>query len=252
MTVLLHIQSASQQFSDTEKQQAHDLEIILQRQAHFVGTSEVGTPEFRQLIREYAQRYGYTVMFPECVNGHKTNSPILVRNDLHIVQKYYIEVIPPYRAPAAKGGHSCRGINVVQTEWRNIHVSLVWAHWLSKQDVPERAHQNMKLTRAVCAEVKHLGQGTNIVFWGGDINWDEDDPTPDTPGAVLKQSGLISIFEELNKPDLPTHGTRTIDLIGSYAPDNRVSAHKVKVWNDREEFTNIDHNQVSGWYAINI
>jgi hypothetical protein len=247
-TATMEVQSAAMQFSDDRDMHRHDLRIILGRKSQMVGTSEIDTPEFREDCRLVAKEKGYRFCCPkDPITGKHTHEPIFIRNDLEFKSMVFEQIIPP---GSIGGRHGPRGLTTVRAKWLNNHVSLTWAHWLTDWDNEYRQKQNMKLLRAMSTRVQLEGLGNRLAWWGGDINWDIDDPTFNTPGQMLRERGLVTVFNELHKPDLPTHGSRQIDLIGSYRNDRRVQAVGVEVFKDTKQFSFTDHAQVVATYKV--
>lgn len=242
------VQSAAMQFSDNRDQHRHDLRIILSRKSHMVGTSEIDTQDFREDCKLVAKEKDYQFLCPkDPVSGKHTHEPIFVRNDLEIKSTVFEQIIPP---GSIGGRHGPRGLTTVRAKWLNNHVSLTWAHWLTDWDNEYRLKANLKLTRALITRVKQEGLGNRLAWWGGDINWDIDDPTLNLPAKLLREGGLLTVYNELGRPDIGTHGGRTIDLVGRYKNDRRVEALGFEVFRDTKQFTYTDHAQVVAKYRV--
>ena len=98
----------------------------------------------------------------------------------------------------------------------------------------------------VIRRVKAAGKGRGVAFWTADTNVDEDDPAGRAFYAALRAGGLEPITDALDLEPKPTRGRRTIDVVGGYDPDRRVTARGMRVW-PRDHS---DHRAVSGFYEI--
>lgn len=247
-TDLLHIQSAGMEFSDPASQKAHDLEIILKRKAHVVGMTEVDSAAFRAQVMEACREYNYRALILKSPEGAYSTTPILVHRSIPITSWRFDRVIPAGSDRFGKWGP--RGVTTVRGKWNGSYVSFSWAHWLTRWDTQSRYQANMRLTDALIYRVRTDGNKHKLAFWGGDMNWDQDDPTPDHPGLHMRRHGLYTIFDDMKKPDLATSGRRTIQLIGRFRPDLRVEPKRLVVHTDAIVPTFTNHSQVSAYYEI--
>jgi endonuclease/exonuclease/phosphatase family metal-dependent hydrolase len=248
--VELHVMQASLQFSDPRAAVVRDLDTIYSRGADVIGHTEAG--HFHELLKAACKRHGYRLVQPKYRRQY-IGTCFAVRDEHILLDSSYLHIIDAVRRPARLGGHGPHGITTVELDVAGERVHLSECHvltgWGQSGRAPEREGQILKQWRVTTATAAQLGKGFDLSVLLGDVNYDPDDQSPNTPSRILRKQGWTSVFDEAGTPDLPTHeGGRTIDQIYTLDRDPRVSVHRVKVWRDR---TAIDHQQVSAWLHIN-
>jgi hypothetical protein len=118
------------------------------------------------------------------------------------------------------------------------------AHWITfgggnRQDL--RGEQS----EAMADRVRLHGKGKRLSFWQGDTNEDEEKRPQGAVQKPLTRGRLVSIYDALDKYPA-THGSRTIDVIGHFDADGRVTPEKVRVGKVR----NSPHRVVDATYTI--
>lgn len=250
---LLHVQQASLEFNDSDAMFRADLKTILERGAHAVGVTEVGNKNRVTPLRDLAKQHGYRVVHPFMPSGRRSGEALLlnVEKGVQLVASGAVFV---HSATGGRDGHPERGIVWASCDWRGNRVTFSEAHWVTgyKDETrdPQRTVDHVKMTRAMIEQVKRTAGGRELSIFLGDIN--EDDSATATndktsPDYLFKQAGLETIWDELDLyPGTMRRGGRTIDIIGSYVRDGRVSARRAKRWPK----LNSDHFQVSAWYDV--
>lgn len=225
------------QFSDTHRQVNADLDAIFSRGADAIGFTEVDPGNLRPVLHAAAKDHGYVVPV------HRTSEAVAVRRETLLDHG----VIPVHAGRL--GLHGPRHIDWVEFKFGPNSVFFHEAHWVTGHGRDaSRKRDHIKMTKAMIEATSRHGGGRHLSFFAGDINIDERfDKGQDhsKPDYLFNQAGLTTIWDELHRT-IGTHGRRTIDILGSYDRDGRVSAQKVKVW----EQLNADHRQVSAWYRI--
>lgn len=252
-TDLLHVQQASLEFNDSDAMFRADLKTILERGAHAVGVTEVANRNRFEPLREIAKQHGYRLVHPFLPNGKRAGEALLlnVEKGVQLVASGSIFV---HSGTPGRDGHPPRSIVWAACDWRGNRVTFNEAHWVTgyKDETrdPQRTVDHVKMTRAMIEQVKRTAQGRELSFFLGDIN--EDDNAGKTndrtsPDWLFTEAGLQTIWDELGEyPGTMRRDGRTIDIIGSYVRDGRVTAHDVKRWPK----LNSDHFQVSAWYDV--
>jgi hypothetical protein len=260
----LHIRTSSMQFSDPKRAIERDVPRAMPPTTDpdapdVIVFSETPTKRgnVSPVVREVAEARGWQMAwFPggDC--------PMAVHPRHTIESQGWDKVLDPYNpGPGEKGGHGRKGVGWVRfTTPEGNDVTVHGDHWVTgyrldrtpgQEHRRERKHDAQ--TQALIARVIQHGKGTRLSFWAGDTNVDEERDQgwdPDAFHAQTTEAGLVSVFDELGEYP-STHGNRTIDVIGSYDPDKRVSALRVKVGakgNTPERHS--DHRIVDAWYRI--
>lgn len=157
-----------------------------------------------------------------------------------------------------KGNYAERGIAEVmfRTPMGNkVHDHTM--HWNTGYRLDRQAGHESRRERGIDGQtddmadrVKLHGRGRRLSFWQGDTNMDEHHDRGWDKWAIhhqFRKAGLRSVFDELGEyPN--THHRRTIDIIGSYNPDRRVSAQSVRVL--PRDGRSVDHLIVVAEYSI--
>lgn len=241
MTTPLHLVHASMQFSDTAKQKRADLAFTLGLGADAVSLTEIGGTQDILLAREVCGAAGYRLHHPgrggEC---------IALRRGLPILDSWKVLVHPPEGWESGHHPHAARFVVGLQFLWQTNRVWLFNAHWLT--DFSARPTEHMAMTEAMIEAVEGHARGRALAFFAGDVNIDEATDLgsdPRKPHHLFGRAGLTSVWDELGVTP-GTHGPRTIDVIGSYDRDRRVSAASVRVYRGR----NSDHRPIAARYRV--
>lgn len=241
----LHIEQMSLRFN-ADKDVVHKrIREALQRAPDVVGFTECAAGVMRPVAIDACHAEGYRF------HGGPGDTATAVSPEHRVKDHGAIFALAGQPGPAAEGGHGPRYIDWVKF---GFHGSDVWfheAHWVTLHpDTALRHQQHQHMTVLMCAAVDRHGAGDRLSFFGGDTNVDEAlDRGAEhwKPHWQFAHHDLTTIYDELHTYPA-TAGRTTIDIIGSYNPDARVSAEAVHVW--PSDAPALDHRQVSGWYTI--
>jgi hypothetical protein len=178
------------------------------------------------------------------------NDAICVRDDLTIIAKDATLVNPGVKGTPPVGGHSQRHALWVQVELWKESIFYVEGHWVTGyKQFEERRREHDAMSTEIVRLVQEYGRGKDLAFFSGDTN------VPDSEGInpgykILDEGGLTTCWDEIGLYPA-THGQnngpgKTIDIIGSYDLDVRVTCEKARAWPK----SNADHNPISAWYRI--
>lgn len=246
-TFRFRIEFAPMQFSDSQRQQEHDLKVVLKRNPHLMPTTEIDS-RLRPLAYEVGKEMGYELIVPHNYRHGSSHSPVFVRRDLEVVGRRYRVSIPG--GADEHGRYSSRGPTSVTVRYRDNLITLVNGHWLATWSDEDRWTQNLGMTRDFIDVVQAAAKNRRLAFWTGDLNIDRDDSTRNLPLELLARGGLKSAYAALGKPDIPTHGRRHIDEIGYYRGDARVKPVWIRVHDDQPTYTFTDHFQGEAAFEI--
>lgn len=246
-TERLHIMQASCQYSDPAADAEADFRAAFSRRPDVIGFTEVDDEARKALLVRVGEDCGYVVHAP----GGGGEVAVAVRKSLPILETGAVKVNDGVPGPAAKGGHRPRYIVSARFQWAGNSVWFGEAHWSTGYGRnPGRQEDHVALTRAMISAVTDNAAHRRLAFFGGDINIDEARDSgrdPLKPHNLFGKAGLVTIYDELNETP-NTHGHSTLDILGCYAGDGRVSAERVTVWPKG----NSDHRQVSAFYNVEI
>lgn len=233
----LHLQQASlQRTDDAHGETLPDLETILGRRAHVVGFTEA--QGFHPELTAAARRHGYRLLLPS--DG---DTAMAVRGDV-LVRGHAVRRVSPAR-PNRPGqpGHVARNILTAQLVADEELVSVSEAHWTTRKG--DAGGERLAMTQAMAEVVAQEAAGSRLGFWLGDTNSDDRPQPHGVVDGALKAGQLTSCWDELGRWPA-THGRQTLDVVGSYDPDHRVTCKRAKVWHQLHS----DHRQVSAFYAV--
>lgn len=244
----LHLQQASMQGQDPDKQIKSDLTAVLNRGADVVGITEIASTQ-RAMIQAVCSGLGYWPCLPPSGSRGETGVLVRLREGVKVLASGSEKISDGKPGPASSGGYAPRFITWVLLDWHGERVTVFEGHWVTGFDrSPTRAELHEQMTRAMAAAVDKAGKGAAVSFFMGDTNIDErtdQGKNPSKPHAIFAEEGLLTCWDELGKYP-PTHGKRTIDVIGSRDGDQRVSCTDARIWPKLHS----DHRQVSAYYDI--
>jgi len=228
---VLELGQASQRFTVDKGQALLDFHFLLSKGPDVVGFTEA-LQFYAQLRRACAER-DYQLLLPPA-----GDTAIAVHPSHHVQAHRFEKVNDP--GPH----HGARGVHLVEfTTPDGERVTFAEAHWLTRRS--DDGHQRLAMTKAMADVMTEAARGSRLGFWAGDTN------NPDRPSATsevdlaLRKGNLTSCWDELGRyPD--THGDSTLDVVGSYDPDRRVSCLRARVWPQLHS----DHRPLSAWYSI--
>lgn len=237
-TVTLQLEQASSAFTLTNAHALGDFLQDLDHSADVVSFTEVA--EHHQQLADACDRKGYRLVLPT-----EGDCAVAVRSLHTVTNSGTVPSVPGRRGPASEGGHGPRPVlwaTFVPFGTRE-HVTVHSAHWVTrKADV---GHQQLQLTEDLADAVRDHSRGPRLGFWLGDTNNPDRGFDITEVDRALRKGELTSCWDELGRyPD--THEGQTIDVVGSYDPDTRVSCLRARRWHK----LNSDHLAVSAWYTI--
>lgn len=242
MTEILRLRQSSMHFRDSAREVTEDaINAIPESEwpgaPDFIGFTELGAEQETRIIRARCRGTGYTF--------HKRGSVALAIHPKHeIVELGGVDVLDGLRA--ARGSHQPRTIveATVITPEGNV-VTVHEAHWITDGGRNlRRSAKRRAQSEAMVERVALHGRGRRLSFWMGDTNEDEERGEHEVQ-EPLTEGRCVSIFDALDTYP-STHGKRTIDVIGHYERDGRVSPESVEVGEKRHS----DHRTVDAVYSI--
>lgn len=237
----LQLEQASSAFTLSTSHAVLDFHESLSRGADVVGWTEVA--QRHDLLASVCRTSGYQLLLP--VEG---DTALAVRNIHQVLQHSSIVSVPGAQGPAADGGHGPRGVQLVvfRPFGTREHVAVAEAHWVTK--AADSGRQQLALTTDLARIIRTHAAGVRVGFWMGDTNNPDRRMDFTDVDRALRKGELTSCWDELGEwPS--THGGPagpTLDVVGSYDPDKRVSCARARVWPAGHS----DHRPVSAWYTI--
>lgn len=241
----LHLQHASLRFNVERRDLRPALKEIFNRRAHVVTFTEAS--EFHRHLERIGYEAGYELFQPfSPITGRMISTPVAFR--IELLNADYIPLVPPLALPASAGGHGDRGLTSAQFEFEgdifNVNLMHVLTGWGGAD--AKRKKQILHMWETSLKVAKGLAWGLPVSTLVGDVNYDPDDPSANTPSELLQQYGFTSVFDEA-KNTRGTHGGRQIDQIYTFNRDRRVSVNRVVV---HKWLEGLDHKQVSAFLEI--
>lgn len=230
-STVLDLQYSPMQFSDTDEQMAHDIDLLFGRGARILGGSEAGGEKSKpmpDLLRAACERFGYRFHIGR-------GDWIAVDEDL-VAGGWREGYVPVLESTDGAGRHTDRGIPWVSFETRRLgRVTVGVGHFLTNGRDPGDVNYewNVRYAAAVGEWAREHGRGDGVVFWMGDVN------TPDRSYDVLRGAPLTTLGDALEDWQNTGHGP--IDVIATYDRDGRVSAVSLRVLDDSELRLHTDH-----------
>jgi hypothetical protein len=247
-TNTLRIGHASLQYDDPDTQVRADVDHFLTEIRPVVGgLTEVGSDE-APIVRAACDAAGYLLIRPHDRTGRRTREPIVLRKDaVQLVDYGHVWVIPESPGRLSEGGHEARGITWAEFLWEGNRITHNVFHVLRGYDGElHRDPEILEQIRAIGRQVRRTAEGRSLGFASGDLNHDPDDKSDNLPTRILRDAGLVSAWEDIGRPDTPTHGRRTIDHVFRYRGDTRVDEASAA----RAFRRYSDHRQIVAAYPI--
>jgi hypothetical protein len=242
--VRVHVMHQSMQYSDTKAQQLEDADKLFARAKSrgvwWVTGTEANQPEDSANFKKGAEDHGYRY-FHKGGDVWVAVDPLVASN----FQSAFTMVIP-----GKAGSYPNRG--VLRVSFSNVElgrINVLACHYnLSGPQHPHApgAKQNPVLAAEIAKQAERYGQGSGLVFYGGDQNLRDEKPGVDT----FYGKPLTSAWDELKHYE-PTHaGAETIDVIASYNKDGRVKAAYIRALPDSKFKLNTDHFLVEAGFDV--
>lgn len=246
----VHVMQASLKFNADARAKRRALGQVYSRDADVIGHTEAAGDH--RLLKAVADDNGYTLVHPWRDEGHRASTCLAVREGgaIRLVDGYYVGTTPGQPGLARLGGHEPRGLAIAELEVAGSTLFVAEFHavtgWGQPGRAPGRSAKVLAQWETSTKIAARLGRGADLSVLIGDVNYDPDDRSPNTPSEVLERHGWTSALEEVGKPDLPTHGSRTIDQLYTLDKDRRVVVKRVRRWTAPP----FDHAQVSVWLEV--
>lgn len=206
-----------------------------------IGLTELTAP-LRKVVAARCKEAGYHF-------GNLGQEGLALNPRNHLIETGGITVLAG-KGGMAKGNHPSRGI--MELTFRTPKGSVVTvheSHWNTDPVDPkydQRDEGRKVQSEAMVERVALHGKGRRLSFWMGDTNSNERTDQNDEVQTTLTHGGLVSVFDALKKYPA-THGkSETIDVIGYYKNDARVTPEKVVAGKVR----GTDHRRVDATFSI--
>jgi len=123
-------------------------------------------------------------------------------------------------------------------------VSVGVVHFLTQKtiDVENRPNANKDMQAAALKFCQDKGDGAALAFIGGDVNLDDYNKN------VWGTDQIITAWDSLKKYP-STHGSRTIDVISRYKPDNTRFVQATS-YPDSKLSLHTDHYLIDAWVEV--
>lgn len=234
----LELWQASQRYTVRPAAAHADFASILAHAPDAVGFTEATS--FHAELRRACRRHAFQLFLPPA-----GDTAIAVWGGHLVMDHHYVKV----NAASAHPRHTERGIQSVTFKPASAQevVTVAEAHWLTRR--ADDGGQRVAMTEAMGDVIAHAAQGHRLGFWLGDTN------NPDRTGMhagrfsdvdkALRKADLTSCWDELGRYPA-THEDSTLDVVGSYDPDRRVSCLRARVWPQLAS----DHRPISALYHV--
>jgi hypothetical protein len=243
----LRMQHHSLQFSDTPRQQEHDIKLLFKEGLMFpiktgteAGLDRTGGNMNRPLLEEYAEKFDHVIHFARD-NWIAVDRAIIQPGSLERGQVFVLD------KDETKGrGHdsvmATLAFDHVIEEVGRINQGAVHYPTQGREKGDPNWDENREYAEAISKWMDDMARGRGLAFVNGDFNM----PDPKTDWAF---NGLFtSMADELRAWEGTGHGP--IDGFASYDRDGRVMALKFEVLDDRESFRFSDHYVCRGTWSI--
>lgn len=243
----LRMQHVSLQHSDNATQQRHDVKkLFSQGKAYPIKTGTeafrdpAGKNHNRDLLLEYAEEYDHKITFASdtwvavdraIINpGSAQSHNVLLLDKKHIKQKSTDK-----RMAMISFDHVKSGVG---------HISVGSVHYPTGGGFPGSPNwrANKTMAEKIALVMKEQGRGSGVAFVNGDFNMN------DRKRDWAFGQNFTSMADQLGVYFNTGHGP--IDGFCSYDLDERVTASKLIVQNDKKFFLNTDHFRCLGVWDI--
>lgn len=265
----IRVAHLSLQFSDSEEQQAYDIQKLFKRAQKRSyrwitgGEAGPGAGNMNQLLHEIGTKAGYRLWIPSLATkqaGQANDSWIAVQDSFMAGawRTYWEPVIPGSAALYEKAGVTAelpkwgpKGLCSVQFENSRLgEINVATAHYLrgAQNKVKGKVHGisrwdlNLQLQETIRDWAIATSRGRALSFYGGDQNL--NDRKEDTFGG----GPMLSVADELRAWQNTGYGP--IDVMASCSRDGRVQAEAFRVFDDSEVFLHTDHHICEAIYKI--
>lgn len=228
----LHLMQLSQRF--TIPRIMPDLAKDLGRVPDLAGVTEAAG--FHPELERVTRALGYQLCLPP-----EGDTAIMVHGSHQVESLGYIHAVDASQRPR----HGARGIQWVRIRPAGTDESVTFAvgHWV--RVAADEGGQRTAMTDDLAALMRKAAAGDRIGFWAGDMNNPDHEQDRTPMDHQLDAGDLTSCWDELGRYPA-THGTATLDVVGSYDPDRRVHCVRARVWPRLSS----DHRPMSAFYRI--
>jgi len=247
--LILPMAHLSMQFSDTHKQQRHDVSKFFGMNRNFpiksgteAGLDRSGSNMNRDYLEEFASKYKHAIHFAQdnwiavdreiIRHGSIERGRVFVASNDEMVGHGHDRVFATFQFI-----HRQRGVG---------KINLAAVHYPTKgATAGDPNHKlNVRYAEYLSAWCRRVGTGQALAFINGDFN------TNDMKYDWAYGGNFTSIADNLNKHRNTGHGP--IDGFASYDRDGRVSAESFVVHNDKKTFFHSDHFMVRAKWKVRL
>lgn len=245
-TKTIRLLQSSQQFNLGRQAVVDDAVTTFGRGADFVGGTESGNAPHEVVLPQIAKQFGY----------HFHNAPgggwLAHKIEHEHKDSNFVLTTPALPVPPRQGGHGPRGVLWLTCHVKGIgRVTVAEAHWLTGATTNmKRRKEHLEMTNVLSDIMKRHAKGDRLGFFMGDVNVEDEDNSRYANNwneVVFQDKNLLTICDELKKWP-PTHGDKTLDIIGSWQNDKRSKAKEVVAHRKQKK----DHKDVSGFYTVKV
>jgi hypothetical protein len=191
---------------------------------------------YRSVLRRACKDRGYQLVLPP-----EGDTAIALRGDHELLANGWQPVVASSHKPL----HGPRGIHVATFRPAGTRERISVCELHNVRAVVSGAQQ-LAMVRELGEAVAAAGRGSRLAFYMGDMNHDDRRKDYSPYDRHLRKLDLTSCWDELGRwPATHEHGT-TIDVVGSYDPDNRVTCLRARTWHQLHS----DHSALSAFYRI--
>jgi hypothetical protein len=245
----IHVMHMSAQFADSDEKTKEDFVDAFKRDPDVISFTEMGSDTNVKMLRHYCREYKYRLYLGDAGKGlNGDDCCIAVRTEGRNVQFRdggHIRVHPGQDKPESQGGrYGPKGVTWVKFNFFGVDAYHHVAHWVHNQnEAALNRKRSLMVSSMIAKQVRLHGKKGNIAFFAGDMNLDPDAGT--FPHDLFRRNKLVTIWEDGGQK--PTHGNRSIDMIGRYGADKRVEFVRYETHK-----ANSDHRPVSAFYDVQI
>lgn len=236
----IHLLHYSSQFTDVTNATEEDLRFVFDKGADIITFTEMGNYGNQRASYKAMLRIARNNDYRPVVGPGDTQIAVKVGNGVWVKNSGTVPV-----HPARTGRYARKYISWVHVRFHGEDVFHHVAHWVTTPtSTGIDMQRHIKMSKTVARQVAKHAKDDNISFFAGDMNMG---PAKDKyPHQIFRSKHLQTCWRDAgHRPATRTSGS-TIDVIGRYKLDARVSFKRYKAW----PFQNSDHRPFSVWYQI--
>lgn len=247
----IHIIQVSAQFSDSDSETQEDFTDCFKLDPDVLSFTEMGSQRNLRMLEAECRKRDYHLYRGEAGSGLKGDDCCIAvkqqGREIKFTEGGHVRVHEGQDKPENLGGrYGPKGITWASFNFYGVKVTHHVAHWVHNQTDDTRGI-NLQRANAVSQmmgrQVALHGRKGAVSFFAGDMNVDPDQKI--FPRHIFDQWKLVTIWEDAGQR--PTHGNRSIDVVGRYGADARVEFIRFVT-----HPANSDHRPVSAHYEIQV